>query len=376
MTGPASAIQADFDRLALLSQEQWDHNAHYHGFLLQQVPAGCGEALDIGCGTGTFARLLAGRAQHVLGLDLSPQMIRVARERAACLANVEFQVADVRQWRWPAARFDCVATIATMHHLPLAEMLARMQAALRPGGVLLVLDLFRGQGLADLVPGAAALPVSILLRLLHTGRLRQTRAVREAWAAHAPHDSYQTLAEIRRVCAEVLPGAQVHRHLLWRYSIVWRAAVRKLLRMERATTAGGIAPPAGIRIVPYCAALHQERIPTIYAGSFGEAPWPAGWDRFDEFDPQGVFVGIADGTQEAAGVVICFRRRYFGYISVVAVLPAYQRRGIASALVGTAIDYLRSLGLDTVRIDAYEQSVPAVRTYEKLGFRVTDVLCE
>jgi ribosomal protein S18 acetylase RimI-like enzyme len=147
----------------------------------------------------------------------------------------------------------------------------------------------------------------------------------------------------------------------------------RLLRMERTTALPVLSPPAGICILPYCADLHQEYIPSLYAASFGEDPWPADWDQFDEFDPQGVFLAV---EEEPVGFAICFRRSDFGYISVVAVLPAYRRRGIASALVGTAIRYLRSLGLDTVRIDAYEASVPAVRTYEQLGFRVFDVLCE
>jgi len=150
----------------------------------------------------------------------------------------------------------------------------------------------------------------------------------------------------------------------------------KLLRMERATTAGNIASPPGIRIVPYCACLHHALIPGLYAASFKEDPWLADWDSIEEFDPQGVFLGVDEDTQEAVGFVICFRRRDLGYISVVAVVPAYRRRGIASALVGTAIDYLRSLGLDTARIDAYEGSVPAVRTYQKLGFQVVGIVYE
>ena len=152
--------------------------------------------------------------------------------------------------------------------------------------------------------------------------------------------------------------------------------MKKLLRMERPSATTGIMPPAGIRVVPYRAGQHHDRVPAIYAASFGEEPWPANWDQFDEFDPQGLFLAEDESTQEPVGYAICFQRRDFGYISVVAVIPAYQRRGIASALVGVAIDYLHSLGLDTVRIDAYEESTPAVRTYEKLGFQVFDVLHE
>jgi hypothetical protein len=54
-----STVQEDFDRIALVSGEDWDHNRHYYAYLLSHVPEGCGSALEIGCGTGSFTRLLA-----------------------------------------------------------------------------------------------------------------------------------------------------------------------------------------------------------------------------------------------------------------------------------------------------------------------------
>ncbi len=89
-----SSIQADFDRIALLSKEGWDHNGHYHHFLLRHVPSSCTEALEIGCGTGAFARLLAKRSNRVLALDLSPHMVQIARDRSAQFPNIDFEVAD------------------------------------------------------------------------------------------------------------------------------------------------------------------------------------------------------------------------------------------------------------------------------------------
>src|SRR5215207_8117861 len=83
MAQPVATVRADFDRIALLSEQYgWSHNDHYHGFLLGQLPAQVGEALDVGCGAGAFSRLLARRSRHVLGVDLSPEMVRMARERS------------------------------------------------------------------------------------------------------------------------------------------------------------------------------------------------------------------------------------------------------------------------------------------------------
>jgi SAM-dependent methyltransferase len=215
-------IRADFDRLALLDGEQWSHNSHYHAFLLRHMPPHCGQALEIGCGTGAFARLLAQRSQHVLALDLSPQMVETARARSQGYPNITFEVADVSAWEFPRERFDCIASIATLHHLSLERILEDMRAGLKAGGLLLVLDLFEAQGLAGKLAGVVALPVSAALNLAHTGRIREPHAVRQAWTEHGRNDAYLTIGHVRRICDELLPGAIVHKHLLWRYSIIWR----------------------------------------------------------------------------------------------------------------------------------------------------------
>ena len=214
-------IRSDFDRLALLETRGWNHNSHYHPYLLRHVPPGCQESLDVGCGSGAFARLLAQRSQRVVGLDLSPQMIRLARERSGEWPNIEYHVADALAWDWPAEGFDCIASIATLHHLPLDAVLAKAKAALRLKGVLLVLDLRQGEGWLDLLAGIPAAAVSAVLRLAKTGRLREPPEVRAAWAEHGRHDTYLPLSRVRRTCTALLPGAVVKRHLLWRYSIVW-----------------------------------------------------------------------------------------------------------------------------------------------------------
>lgn len=71
----------------------WDHNAFYHRLLTEQLPTGCGQVLNVGCGSGAFAAQLAERVDHVDALDRSPAMIDRAQRRVP--DNVTCVLADV-----------------------------------------------------------------------------------------------------------------------------------------------------------------------------------------------------------------------------------------------------------------------------------------
>ena len=217
-----STVEADFDRLALLDDEGWTSNNHYHNSLLKHVPANCENALEIGCGTGAFARLLARRCKRVVALDLSSEMIGVARSRSAQFDNLEFQLGDVMQWNFPQSHFDFVCSIATLHHLDQRDLLVKIRDSLKPGGVLVVLDLVESDSLVERMCDVVGYGVSGGLRLVHNGRLRPPAAVRAAWEQHGEHDSYLTVRQVRELADEILPGAIVKRCLLWRYSLVYK----------------------------------------------------------------------------------------------------------------------------------------------------------
>jgi len=216
------SIQSDFDRIALLADETWNHNAHYHSFLINQIPVRCRNILEIGCGTGEFSRLLAARAEKVLAIDLSPQMIRLARTRSKLCPNIDFIEGDVMTYQLSDNQFDCIATLTTLHHLPITGILKNIKRALKPGGVFICLDLYQRSSLADLLFDTTAYPASLFLRLVNTGKLKQSKEVREAYARHGKTDAYLTLSQIKQICAHVLPGAILNRHLFWRYSMIWK----------------------------------------------------------------------------------------------------------------------------------------------------------
>ena len=217
-----STVQADFDRLALLDDEGWTANNHYHTSLLTHLPSRVENALEIGCGTGAFARQLALRCERVTALDLSPEMIRVAQSHSRKFTNLEYVLADATSWDFPQSHFDFVCSIATLHHLEQRELLLKIRDSIKPGGVFVILDLVESNSMFERMNDLVSLGLSGTLRLLNNGRLKPPVEVRKAWEQHGKHDSYLTLKDVRKLSGEVLPHSIVKRLWMWRYMLVYR----------------------------------------------------------------------------------------------------------------------------------------------------------
>jgi ubiquinone/menaquinone biosynthesis C-methylase UbiE len=86
-------------------------------------------------------------------------MIRLAREHSVFYPNIDFQVADVLEWPFPEAAFDCIASIATLHHLPFESLLLEMKAALATRAARCWFSTSsRGKGRATVLPKWHCLP--------------------------------------------------------------------------------------------------------------------------------------------------------------------------------------------------------------------------
>ncbi len=191
-------------------------------YLLKHLPEKIDSAIDVGCGTGEFTRLLAERSGKVIGIDLSDKMLSRALEKAKGIKNVNDVKGDFMEYELGEEQYDCIASIATVHHLPMEEFLIKAKAALKPGGVLLVLDLYRQESLAEYILSAAAAPLNLLFMLAKNSCLRVNEEERKVWQEHARHDSYMSIKDIRNTADKIIPGAEIYRHLFWRYSLVWK----------------------------------------------------------------------------------------------------------------------------------------------------------
>jgi ribosomal protein S18 acetylase RimI-like enzyme len=110
-------------------------------------------------------------------------------------------------------------------------------------------------------------------------------------------------------------------------------------------------------------------IQRIAIGPYVDATWGSdeAFQRryFDEhFDPRRHQVVVVDGAD--AGFLSFERRGDHVYLGNVALLPAYQRRGIGAAIVQHVIEQANAAGLP-VRLQVL-RSNPARRFYERLGF--------
>jgi SAM-dependent methyltransferase len=146
-------VRAGYDAVATTYDEQFadelDHKPLERGLLeafCEMAPPGA--IADIGCGTGHITRFLAGRRDDVLGVDLSLEMIAVARQRDP---RLRFEVASMLGLPYADGVWSGVVAMYSIIHLDPDERMrafAEFARTLRPDGVLLMSFHIDGPGFA------------------------------------------------------------------------------------------------------------------------------------------------------------------------------------------------------------------------------------
>ena len=97
-------------------------------------------------------------------------------------------------------------------------------------------------------------------------------------------------------------------------------------------------------------------------------PWSAELLKSQLRDPQHDFIAALDREGQVLGYVGMMYVLDEGYISNVAVGPAYRRQGIADALIGALCRLCEEHGLSFVSLEVRAGNTPAIGLYEKHGF--------
>jgi ubiquinone/menaquinone biosynthesis C-methylase UbiE len=93
---------------------------------------------DLGCGSGVFTNVLQQRGYNCTGVDLSPTLIRIAREK---FPGIEFIEGDIERLPFPDASFDGVLLAGVVHHFTeRSACAAEIRRILRPGGKFVAFD--------------------------------------------------------------------------------------------------------------------------------------------------------------------------------------------------------------------------------------------
>jgi demethylmenaquinone methyltransferase/2-methoxy-6-polyprenyl-1,4-benzoquinol methylase len=196
-------------------------------------------ALDLACGTGDITFELASQGARVVGLDVTPRMIELARRKTGSDPITDFVltdgrsesvtgpdpvfiIADIMALPFADRSFDVVTAGYGLRNVPLIEpALEEIARVLRPGGVLLSLDFNRPEG--------------ALVRAVYLAWLTFVGSVL-GWALHGDPDTYRYIpATIRRY-----PGAARVTQLMRAHgfsSAAWHPVLGGLLAIHHARRA-------------------------------------------------------------------------------------------------------------------------------------------
>lgn len=196
----------------MVDGEYWNHNTAYHRWLLRLAERRRGHVLDVGCGDGLLAHRLTAVSRSVTAIDPDPAAVTRARARVGALPAVTLCHSDFAGFDPGDTRFDQITFVASLHHMDLRSTLERARELLSPGGSIGVVGLSANKSAYDWLWALMCLPAVQLGSRLHREQPDIGVVVT---------DPRESLAEIRRVAGDVLPGARVRRALYYRYLLRW-----------------------------------------------------------------------------------------------------------------------------------------------------------
>ena len=113
---------------------------------LMNIPANA-HVLDVGCGSGWATRLIAEEARdgRVVGIDISDEMVRLARKTSASCSSVDFHIASAERLPFQDREFTHAFSMESLYYYAdMLNALREVKRVLKPGAFFVtVLDLYQ-----------------------------------------------------------------------------------------------------------------------------------------------------------------------------------------------------------------------------------------
>ena len=151
-------IIAFFDRCAPMWDAEMIKNDSIINKILDNAQVGQGmTVLDVACGTGVlFEYYLQRRVASVTGIDIAPQMAKIAAQKFAPEDGVQVICDDVETYAF-ATKFDRIVVYNALPHFPdQARLIQRLEALLKEGGRLTVAHGMSREAINAIHQGGAA----------------------------------------------------------------------------------------------------------------------------------------------------------------------------------------------------------------------------
>ena len=110
--------------------------------------------MDYGCGTGTASCEFSSLVKEIQGIDISSEMIRIAKEKAVVskIENVTFEKADLFEDKFQDESFDVILAFNMLHTVPNPQdIVHRINDLLKPDGLFISITPCLGQKMSFLV---------------------------------------------------------------------------------------------------------------------------------------------------------------------------------------------------------------------------------
>ena len=196
-------------------EAHWTHNTAYHNWIISRAK-GCGQVLDVGCGDGLLVQRLSRVCNNITGIDPHAPSAERAKQRLSGVPNTSIVTIGFEDYEAEVSSFDLIIFAASLHHMNQEYCIRKAKTLLAPRGKILVVGCANPRSFADWAVDIFRVLPARLGSVFH-GEKRDGVGVLTA-------NPGVSLADVRGLAENELPGAKIRLGLYYRYLLSWTKA--------------------------------------------------------------------------------------------------------------------------------------------------------